>query len=53
MPLHGSREKAAIRPHEHSWVTPLIPAEDVDIEEVRMMKESNGKEEVFMPIIFG
>jgi len=39
--------------HEHAWVSPMIPASTVDIEEVRAMADAATDDSDFMPILFG
>lgn len=39
--------------HEHQWVSPLIPAEEVDHEEVRMARRAQASSDVLPPILFG
>lgn len=39
--------------HEHQWVSPLIPAEDVDFEEVRAAQRSMQNSDLLPPILMG
>ena len=51
MPLQGRMAKSPNLSHEHSWVSPLIPADKVDIEAVKAAKEGISKED-YLPILF-
>ena len=51
MPLQGRMAKSPNLSHEHSWVSPLIPADKVDIEDVKAAKEGISKED-YLPILF-
>lgn len=51
MPLQGEKHNSRITPHEFSWVTPMIPADQVDIEAVKEAKKDDF-EDHFMPILF-
>jgi hypothetical protein len=51
MPLQGRMVKSPGLSHEHSWVSPLIPADKVDIEAVKAAKEGISKED-YLPILF-
>jgi hypothetical protein len=44
------RKKGA---HEHAWVSPLIPASEIDVEEAKAMAEDELDESDYLPIIFG
>jgi hypothetical protein len=39
--------------HEHQWVSPLIPAEEVDVEEVRRIQRNSTDDDVLPPILMG
>jgi hypothetical protein len=39
--------------HEHQWVSPLIPAEDVDFEEIRAAQRSMQDSDLLPPILMG
>jgi hypothetical protein len=52
MPLQGRAAKSSIANHEYSWLTPLIPADKVDIDDVNAAKEGISRED-FLPILFG
>ena len=49
-PIEGMQYKKQQVPSEHAWVTPLIPMDKVDFNEIRSNNESK---EDFLPIIFG
>lgn len=51
-PMEGIREDVKMRPHEHSWVSPLIPADKVDPDDVAAAREGESAVQ-FMPIMFG
>ncbi|MEE8325841.1 MAG: hypothetical protein V3R58_02255, partial [candidate division NC10 bacterium] len=52
MPIQGKMEKAAMAPHKDAWVSPLIPADQANMDEARAAKEGISAE-TFMPIVFG
>ena len=52
MPMNGLREEKNVRPHEHAWVSPLIPSDQIDPEDIRITKEDDSSVG-FMPIMFG
>lgn len=52
LPTSGIREQVSLRNKETSWVTPLIPAEDIDRDAVMGMNDQISSSS-FMPIIFG
>jgi hypothetical protein len=52
MPMQGREEKSRMPPHEDSWVTDKIPADRVDVEQVRAMRDGESAED-FIPIFFG
>ncbi len=39
--------------HEHQWVSPLIPAEDVDVDEVRTAQRNRDNDDMLPPLMFG
>lgn len=39
--------------HKHAWVSPLIPASEVDLEDAKAMAEEANDDADFMPILFG
>jgi len=39
--------------HEHQWVTPLVPLEQVDVSEVRQATRATRSDELLAPIYFG
>jgi hypothetical protein len=39
--------------HEHQWVSPLIPAEEVDVEEVRRIQRAQSASDALPLILFG
>jgi len=39
--------------HEHQWVSPLIPAEEVDVEEVRRIQRAQEASDALPLILFG
>lgn len=51
MPLQGRAIKTPKLSHEHSWVSALIPADKVDIDDVKAAREGISKED-FLPILF-
>jgi len=52
MPLYGKTEKGKMPAHEHSWVSPLVPAESVNQEVVEANRDGVSTEQ-FIPILFG
>jgi hypothetical protein len=51
-PMEGIKEQVEMRPHANSWVSPLIPADQVDPDMVSAMKDGDSAVQ-FMPIMFG
>lgn len=51
-PMVGIKEESKLAPHRDAWVSPLIPSDKVDADEIRAIKEGDSAEE-FMPIMFG
>lgn len=39
--------------NKHAWVSPMIPASSIDMEEVRSMVDESRDESEFLPILFG
>lgn len=52
LPLEASAVTNRAMRYEHSWVSGKIPADQVDLETVRAMKEDDSEIE-YMPILFG
>jgi hypothetical protein len=52
LPIALKTGTSKLKGHKHGWVSPLIPADQVDIEEVRELKNAESDVE-FLPIIFG
>jgi len=57
LPLEAGPVTTRRTRHEHDWVSPLVPADQVDLDEVRALREESkrgeGGEAEFMPILFG
>lgn len=52
MPMQGQEERSKMPPHKDAWVTGKIPADRVDVEQVRAMRDGDSAED-FIPIFFG
>jgi hypothetical protein len=52
MSMSGLKEETQMKPHKHAWVSPLIPSDEIDPDEIRDIKEGSSASD-FMPIMFG
>lgn len=52
MPLTGRDPRRKALQHEHSWVSSLVPSEQIDKDDIIAAKEGESGE-TFMPILFG
>lgn len=52
MSMSGLKEETHMKPHKHAWVSPLIPSDEIDPDEIRDIKEGDSVSD-FMPIMFG
>lgn len=51
-PMEGIKEETKMKPHKHAWVSEMIPADEVDPEEVAAAKDGESAAQ-FMPMMFG